>query len=145
MRIDIHLQSATLTQRLQHVHNVCIRFICNIRRSDHVKPSLEQLAWLRLTERRTFHSLSLLYNILHTSSPKYLSNRFSRLSDFHNLDSLFLQYVVLSIPLHHTTSCSSFITVSFARTWNSFPLSIRDCPTLSQLKNNLKRYLNPSQ
>ena len=120
-------------------------FICNIRRSDHVIPSLEQLAWLRLRYRRTFRSLSLLYDILHTSTPKYLSNRFSRLSDSHIIDTRSQQYSVLSIPLDHTTSYSSSFTVSLARTWNSLPPSIRDCPTLSQFKNKMKRYLIPSQ
>ena len=121
--------SANLTQRFQRVHNVCVRFICNIRRSDHVTPSLKQLSWLRLRDRKTFHSLSLLYNVLHTSTPKYLSNRFSRLSDSHNIDTRSQQYSVLTIPLHHTTSYSSSFTVSLARTWNSLPPSIRDCPT----------------
>ena len=93
--------SANLTQRLQRVHNVCVRFICNIRRSDHVTSSLEQLSWLRLRDRRTFHFLSLIYNILHTSTPKYLSNRFSRLSDSQNFDTRSQQYSVLSIPLHY--------------------------------------------
>ena len=43
--------------------------------------------------------------------------------------------MMISIPLHHTTSYSSSFTVLLARTWNSLPPSIRDCPMLSQFKN----------
>ena len=133
--------SVNLAQRLQRVHNVCVRYICNIRRSDHVTPSLEKLSWLRLRERRTFHSLSLLFKILNTSTPSYLSNRFNRLSHFHNLGTRSQQCSVLSIPSHNTSLYSSSFTVSLAKTWNSLPLSIRDCGTLSKFKNELNVYL----
>ena len=117
------------------VHNVCVRYICNIRRSDHITPSLERLSWLRLRERRTFHSLSLLFKILDTSTPSYLSNRFNRLSHFHNLGTRSQQCSILSIPSNNTSLYSSLFTVSLAKTLNSLPLSIRDCRTLSKLKN----------
>ena len=41
--------------------NACrpIRYICNIRRYDHVSPSFRALSWLRLRDRRTAHSLSV--------------------------------------------------------------------------------------
>ena len=60
-----------------------------------------KLSWLRLRERRTFHSLSLLFKILVTSTPSYLSNRFNRLSHFHNLGTRSQQCSVLSIPSHN--------------------------------------------
>ena len=101
-----------------------------------------KISYLAINSR---HSVSLLYNILHTSTPKYLSHRFIRLSDSHNLDTRSQQNTILSIPLHQTTSYSSSFTVSLARTWNSLPFPIRDCPTLSQFKNKLKKYLIPNQ
>ena len=120
---------------------VCtVAYICNIRRSDHVTPSLEKLSWLRLRERRTFHSLSLLFNMLNTSTPSYLSNRFYKLSHSHNLGIRSQQCSVLSIFSHISLYSSSF-TVSLAKTSDSLPLSIRDCRTLSKLKNELNVYL----
>ncbi|KAJ4441497.1 hypothetical protein ANN_11353 [Periplaneta americana] len=35
--------NSNLAQTLQRVHNACIRFICNIRKYDHITPSLETL------------------------------------------------------------------------------------------------------
>ena len=133
--------SVNLAQRLQLVHNVCVRYICNIRRFDHVTPSLEKLSWLRLRERKTFHSLSLLFKILDTSTPSYLSNRFNRLSHYHNHGIRSQQCSILSIFLHNTSLYTSSFTVSLAKTCNSLPLSIRDRRTLSKLKKKLNVYL----
>ncbi|KAJ4435260.1 hypothetical protein ANN_23838 [Periplaneta americana] len=38
---------ANLSSRLQRVHNACVRYICNIRKYDHVSPSSQTLSWLR--------------------------------------------------------------------------------------------------
>ena len=137
--------SVNLAQRLQHAHNACVRYICNIRQSDHVTPSLEKLSWLRLRERRTFHSLSLFFNILNTSTPSYLWNRLNRIHHFHKLGTQSQHWSVLSIPSHNTAFYYSSFRVSLARTWNFLPLSIRDCRTLSELKNKLKVYLLNNQ
>ena len=108
------------------VRYVCVWYICKICRSDHVTLPLEKLSWLLLRERRTFHSLFLLFNILNTSTPRYLSNRFSRLSQFHNLRTRSQQCSVLSIHSHNTSLYSSTFTVCLAKTWNSLLLPIRD-------------------
>ena len=63
------------------------------------------------------------------------------LSHFHNLGTRSQQCSVLSIPSHNTSHYSSSFTVSLAKTWNSLPLSIRDCRTLSKFKNKLNVYL----
>ena len=60
------------------------------------------LPWLLLRERRTFHSLSLLFNILNTSTPRYLSNSFNRLSHFHNLGTRYLNNALFHLFLHTT-------------------------------------------
>ncbi|KAJ4427844.1 hypothetical protein ANN_25623 [Periplaneta americana] len=68
--------SSELSVKLQRVQNMCVRYVCNIRRYDHISPSFASLSWLRLKERRTLDSLSLLFRILHTSTPNYLSSLF---------------------------------------------------------------------
>ena len=64
-----------------------------------------------IRDRRTIHSLSLLYNILHTSTPKYLLNRISGLCGSHNLDIrsqqntciIYSSHYILRIFLHSFT------------------------------------------
>ena len=134
--------SVTSAQRLQRVHNMCVRFVCNIRRADHVTPSLEMLSWLRLEDRRKIHCLSLLFHILHFSTPVYLASRFQNLSTHHNLDTRSQHSSILSIPSHRTSSYSSSFTVAVLRLWNSLPSNVRDCQTSNQFKNRVTKYFS---
>ena len=128
--------SSLLAERLQRVHNVCIRFICNTRKFDRITPSLQLLSWVRLKERRTIHSLSLLFRIMHTSTPNYLLSRFQFLTTLRNRHQ-----ALLSIPHHRTSLYSSSYTVEIPRLWNSLPNDVRDCRTLSQFKIKLENFV----
>ena len=132
--------NARQTERLQRVHNACVRFICNIRKADHISPSFNMLSWFRLKERRAIHSLTLLYNILHTSTPVYLASRFQYLSSCHTKDTRSRHHTTLSIPLHRTSFYSLSFTISVAKLWNTLPQNVRDCQTLLQFKNKLERH-----
>ena len=129
-----------LSDKLQHVHNMCIRYIFNTRCYEHISPSFEDLSWLRFNDRRTLHSLVLLFQILRTSSPNYLASRFHFLSSNHNLSTRSQHILTLSIPYHRTSLYSTSSSVSSSRCWNSLPLDIRGCRTLASFKrlvNNL--------
>lgn len=125
-----------LSERLQRVHNICIRFICNTRKYDHITPSLELLSWVRLKERRILHALSLLYKILNNSSPNYLVSRFNFLkTPRHKNQSL------LIIPRHTTSQFSSSFTIMLPRLWNSLPSIVRDCRTIYQFEIYLEKHI----
>ena len=123
--------NTTLAQRLQRVHNACVRFVCNLRKADHISPAFSSLSWLRLKERRTLHSLLLLFQILQNASPTYLLDQFQFLSSHHTEGTRLQHFRAMTIPLHRTSSYSLSFTVSVARQWNSIPESIRDCRTLT--------------
>ncbi|KAJ4444980.1 hypothetical protein ANN_06779 [Periplaneta americana] len=138
---DLRTDSA---QKLQRVHNACVRFICNVRYYDHISPSFEKLTWLRLHERRNLHSLSLLYRIMHTSSPYYLFARFHTLSRYHNINTRSQRDNTLEIPLDTSSLYSSSFTVATSRHWNSLPPEVKGCRTLKSFKSNLEHYLMTS-
>ncbi|KAJ4429392.1 hypothetical protein ANN_21549 [Periplaneta americana] len=138
---DLRIDSA---QKLQRVHNACVRFICNVRYYDHISPSFEKLSWLRLHERRNLHSLSLLYRIMHTSSPYYLFARFHTLSRYHNINTRSQRDNTLEIPLHTSSLYSSSFTVATSRHWNSLPPEVKGCRTLKSFKSKLENYLMTS-
>ena len=123
-----------LSDKLQRVHNMCIRYIFNIRRYEHISPSFEDLSWLRLNYSRTLHSLVLLFKILRNSSPNYLSSRFHFLSSNHDLSTRSQHNLTLSIPYHRSSLYSTSYSVSSSRRWNSLPLGVRDCRTLASFK-----------
>ncbi|KAJ4427870.1 hypothetical protein ANN_23875 [Periplaneta americana] len=91
---------------------------------------------VRLKERRTIHSLSLLFRIMHTSTPNYLLSRFQFLTTLRNRHQ-----ALLSIPHHRTSLYSSSYTVEIPRLWNSLPNDVRDCRILSQFKIKLENFV----
>ncbi|KAJ4442411.1 hypothetical protein ANN_03997 [Periplaneta americana] len=133
---DLRIDSA---QKLQRVHNACVRFICNVRYYDHISPSFKKLSWLRLHERRNLHSLSLLYRIMHSSSPYYLFARFHTLSRYHNINTRSQRDNTLEIPLHASSLYSSSFTVATSRHWNSLPPEVKGCRTLNSFKSKKLR------
>nr|CAD7411861.1 unnamed protein product [Timema poppensis] len=50
-----------LATRLQGLHNVCVRYIFNLKYRDHATPDLRKLGWMRLEQSRELHSRLLLY------------------------------------------------------------------------------------
>ena len=136
---DILLTNLTtdLSQKLQRVHNTCVRFIYNTRKYDHVglSPSFEALGWLRLQERRYIHSLVLLYNILNTPTPTYISTRFH-----YYLPTMTSRHdPFLSMPSRRTSQYTSSFTATVSRSWNSLPSSLRNCQNIPQYKASLFR------
>ncbi|KAJ4443476.1 hypothetical protein ANN_05148 [Periplaneta americana] len=117
--------SAELSQKLQCVNNVCVRFIFNIRRHDHISEYFLRLSWLRLQDRRLVHSLCLLYRIIHDSTPNYLTSRFTLLASHHNRNTRSQHNLLLSIPRHQTSLYSSSFSIAMALSWNSLPLEIK--------------------
>ncbi|KAJ4438908.1 hypothetical protein ANN_14862 [Periplaneta americana] len=137
---DLRIDSA---QKLQRVHNACVRFICNVRYYDHISPSFKKLSWLRLHERRNLHSLSLLYRIMHSSFPIIYSLDFI-LSRYHNINTRSQRDNTLEIPLHASSLYSSSFTVATSRHWNSLPPEVKGCRTLNSFKSKLENYLMTS-
>ncbi|KAJ4425849.1 hypothetical protein ANN_27475, partial [Periplaneta americana] len=111
--------------KLQRAHNLCVRFVSNVRKYDHITPSLEAIGWLKLDKKRNLHSLLLLFEILNSSIPSYLSSRFTYLSSHHNLNTRSRHETILTIPSHRTSSYSSSFTIALPRLWNSLPASIK--------------------
>ncbi|KAJ4444021.1 hypothetical protein ANN_05810 [Periplaneta americana] len=127
--------------KLQRAHNLCVRFVSNVRKYDHITPSLEAIGWLKLDKKRNLHSLLFLFEILNSSIPSYLSSRFTYLSSHHNLNTRSRHETILTIPSHRTSSYSSSFTIAMRRLWNSLPASISDCRNKIQFKRKLTRHL----
>ena len=133
-------QSGHEGEKIQLVHTMCIRYIFNIRKYDHVSPSFQELSWLRHCDQRKIHFLILLFKILHTLTPSCLASRFHFLSGNHYLNTRLHHNLLLNIPQHKTSHYSTSYTVSTALYWNSLPQEIRGCWTLESFKWNLNLF-----
>jgi len=69
----VGLPQSTL-EPLQRVQNCAARLIFNLRQRDHVTPALHQLHWLPIQARVPFKLCTLMYGILNSQCPAYLSD-----------------------------------------------------------------------
>ena len=134
-----------LSQRLQRVQNASVRFIFNLKRSDHLSPFFSELGWLRLSHRRLLHSLLLLFKTLSSGKPPYLAQRFRPLSYFHDKGTRSCENNILSIPRHNSAFLNKSFSLSTVRAWNSLPNTIRNSSSVGVFKRTLTSYLIRNQ
>uniref|UniRef100_A0A8D8RCP9 Uncharacterized protein n=1 Tax=Cacopsylla melanoneura TaxID=428564 RepID=A0A8D8RCP9_9HEMI len=122
-------------ESLQVAQNACVRFVCNLRKYDHVSECYSQLKWYKLNKRRDINVLLLLLKVLNEAGPDYLR------SDFRFLTSprLELNTKTLDIPSHRTQAFNKSFVVRAARIWNSLPAKIRTSSTVECFKISSKR------
>ena len=132
--------SSDQLQRLQRVQNNAARLILRKRRRDHATPLLKQLHWLPVESRITFKVATLAYRHFDGSLPQYLSNSLTTYQSSRTLRSSTER--LLRVPKTNLQSAGrrSF-AYSAPSVWNSLPPSLRNLPTLSQFKANLKTHL----
>ena len=127
-----------ILNKLERLQNICLRYVFNLRKFDHVSCFREQLHWLSVRDRRNLHMLSLLYNVLNNpTSPSYLKEKFHPLGG-HGLPLRSSRDNTLAIPLHHSSFYTYSFTVHSARLWNQLPHSaLRKGSVLAQGRNSL--------
>lgn len=113
--------SDTLNTKLQRTQNACVRFVLNIKRSEHITPYFCQLNWLKLRERRILATAELLLTAMSKQSPQYLINNFTEMSSVHQRSNRHTASM-MQIPRHRTVKCSNTFLITASRLWNSLNL-----------------------
>ena len=72
--------------KLQKLQNSCIRFICGLKRRDHITPHLKSLKVLNIESRTKCHALAQMHKIVKGTAPSYLISKidFRRNTHAHN-------------------------------------------------------------
>ena len=118
-------------------------FVFSARRSERITPLLRELHWLRVPERFTFRLSVLAYRCLHGTAPAYLARACSG-----HLTSAVDAVCVLShaggtvVPsTRRSTFGDCAFPVASVRAWNSLPSSVRNAPSLTTFRRELKTVL----
>ena len=129
-----------LSERLQRAQNYCVRFIFNLRRDDHVTPYFSQLSVLKLNRLREYHILCILFSILESHIPTYLSERFTFLSDISERNTRHGSSTLI-IPTHRTVIYNKSFTVTASRLWNSLPDNLKGIDRRARFGAELRAWL----
>lgn len=130
-----------LLDKLDRLQNLCIRFIYGLRKFDHISEYRRQLKWLPIRFRRNLHILTVLYNVLNTSSPGYLRERFKQsLPPTRPVRSCVSKNPLVT-PHCNTVFYDKSFTVLATRLWNTLPENIRvNCHSVHSFKYRVKQY-----
>jgi len=129
-----------MQDQLQSVLNAAARLVFSARRSERITPLLRELHWLRVPERVTFRLCVLAYRCLHGTAPTYLAGGLLRTSDVdtrRRLRSADTAMLVVPSTRRSTLGDRAF-PVASARAWNSLPSSVRNAPSLTMFRRELK-------
>ena len=109
--------------RLQHLQNMACRVVCNLRKFDHVSPSMHSLHWLKVWECITFKIAYMVYCCKNGLAPDYLTDLLP--STIHN--HLLRSSTSGSIPLAKCqTSLASIVSFSVVgpKIWKNLPPAV---------------------
>ena len=125
---------------LQHVQNMACRVVCNLRKFDHVSPSMHSLHWLNVQERITFKIAYMVYCCKMGLARDYLADLLP--SATHNC--LLRSSTSGSIPpakcQTSLTSIGSFSVVG-PKIWNNLPPAVRSKESTNTFRKCLKTFL----
>lgn len=128
--------------RLQCVQNSLARVVFpSVRRTDHITPVLRRLHWLPISQRITFKLALLTFKALSHKEPSYLFELLTPHKPTRNLRSS--NQHLLTIPDIRSAVGRHSFSFSAPSVWNSLPLDLRLCSSLSQFRSQLKTHLFP--
>ena len=83
---DVVLQNLSQSQsnKIQMLQNNCVRFICSLRKYDHISEAFNSLHTLNMHNRRMCHALTLMHKILRGTAPIYLKDKIRFQFNKHN-------------------------------------------------------------
>lgn len=98
-------------RRLQRIQNSCARFICGLRRRDHISGAIHDIGWLKVFEQTFLHYCKLCIHIVKKGNPSYLKTKLVPRKNVHCLNVR--DTYLLSIPRHYTAQfCGSYSYVA---------------------------------
>ena len=128
--------------RLQTVLNAAVRLIFSARKFDHVTPLLQELHWLRVSERVTFRLATLAYRCQHSTAPPYLAAQIQRVADMPTRHGRSGSTEQLYTPFtRRSTIGDRAFSIAASRAWNSLPPAVQTSESLPIFRRRLKTEL----
>jgi hypothetical protein len=131
----------TSLKRLQSIQNSLARVVLNVKRHEHITPSLRKLHWLPIHQRIIFKIACITFKTIHNQSPTYLHQLLTRHNPSRSLRTRH-QNTLVCPRIHSNLGRRSFSYAS-PTIWNSLPTNIRALDSLALFRSSLKTFLFP--
>ena len=122
--------SEELQTRLQRLQNSCVRYVCGVRRDEHITPYRKMLEWMDEKVRSEYFTGILLSKSFSMRQPSYLSALFVK----HESRTSGRAPRGILVPGSRIDTGLESFRARGARFWNSLPQSIRNVHSLRKFK-----------
>ena len=136
----LHGQLKCILQSLQSVLNSAARLIHLSSRYEHVTSLLIQRHWLPIEQRITFKIAVITFKALHGSAPDYITELIKPYTPSRSLRSS-NKLLLFKPRFNLKTYGGRSFTMAAPSVWNTLPLEVRSCCSLSSFKSKLKTLL----
>lgn len=124
---------------LQRLQNACLRFSFNVRKFDHITPSLEQSGWLTIGERFELHMSCLVFKMNVNRVPLYLFNKLKKQSDIHDISTR--SRGLYSVPKHNFEFYKRSFSYSAVNVYNRLPTDVKTAPNINVFRRKSREFL----
>ena len=129
--------SAKLRKKLDVIQRRMVRFIFSMEPRSHIgTENLRELSWLSLSDRVRFFKLQHVFKIRLGLSLDYLGCKFEPFAHSYNTRGNSLNYRIS----RELASCRSSFAFSAVTNWNSLPMQVKCCSSLSSFRTKLKEH-----
>jgi len=129
--------------RLKKNFNSCVRFICGLRKYDHISAAFQELNILAPEFRHALHTSILTFKVLQNGFPIYLKEDMQLLSDNHSYSTR--DALQLKVPTHKLELFKQSFRYSSVNTWNHLPIELRSANCTHKFSNQAKMYWKSKQ
>ena len=128
--------------RIQSIINTAAKIIFNSKKYDHVTPLLQELHWLRLSERIEFKVALLVFKCLHGNCPTYLIRCLQPISAIQGrqrLRSSSTKDLLVPASRCRTLGDRGFSVIG-PKVWNSLPPTLQAAASETEFRSLLKTF-----
>ncbi|XP_015118443.1 uncharacterized protein LOC107042086 [Diachasma alloeum] len=125
---------------LQRMINRAVRFVTGLPRDAPISAVRRSLGWLTISGYRTATIASIMYQVQNSSSPSYLTELFASYTSSRPLRQVLAQQALV-VPNYRTDTYRAALAVAAPEVWNSIPVLIREQPSSTAFKLQLRRWL----
>ena len=128
----------TIIESLQKLQNRAARVTTGSSYDAPSEPLRKDLGWLSVKEMIVKETSTMMYKCLNDLAPKYLSDLFVRLSDFHILE-LRNTKSNLAVPLMRAVSGQKAFSYRGTKVWNKLNNIIKEALSVYSFKSRLRQ------
>lgn len=114
---------------------MCIRYILNVNKREHITPHRESLKLLKLFDRRTLHVANMVHKILNNEAPPYLCD----LITINTNNTRSSNKLIIKKPNNNFQKTS--FNISSPVLWNKIPEEIRNVTDYFDFKFSFNNHI----